>query len=135
MKRLLYAAAGATVAAHRRQLATDGSCYTMQAPVSSLEEAEDHCLSIGGHVAYTTDSNLFEMLHDFVLNGTVEEGDSWWLGLTSGKNCQFSALDDTQSIKFTNWADGEPDGCTTCTGGFDTDDDKECCVQVTEDGE
>ena len=52
----LLAAADTTVAA------TNDGCFTFQSPVESMEEAEAYCQSIGGHVAYTTDAELFDRL-------------------------------------------------------------------------
>jgi len=103
-------------------------CYTLQDAESSAIDAEATCAALGGHIAFSSDGDLLQAMNEFALETTQ---DTWWLGLNAQDGCEFVELDGTE-MRYTNWADGEPNGCDSCDGAFN--EDGECCVHVYTDG-
>jgi hypothetical protein len=130
----LLAGVAAASSSSRRQLAADGRCFTFQSPLESVEEMEAVCQKLGGHVAYSTDTDTLAQLSTFAFEQAADASlYSWVIGLNAQKGCTFSALDGS-AVKYTNWSTGEPSGCDSCTGAFYSKGDAECCVEVHKDG-
>eukprot|EP00750_Incisomonas_marina_P022055 INCI4834.2.p1 GENE.INCI4834.2~~INCI4834.2.p1 ORF type:complete len:4574 (-),score=787.21 INCI4834.2:380-12748(-) len=103
----------------------DGMCYTLVPEKATMDGAEAHCEAMGGHVAYSADSSVLGALNDFA----VAEGvtGTWWLGIDGEGNCGWNPLDG-QMYAYSAWKSGEPNGCSSCSGSFQTSG--ECCAHV-----
>lgn len=50
-------------------------CYQLHRFHCSFKEAENYCRALGGHLAYTWNQEVQDLIWDF-----LEEGKKWWIG-------------------------------------------------------
>ena len=102
-----------------------GFCYTLVPDTATMEDAESHCQAMGGHVAYSADRSIMNSLNSYAIDAGVTG--TWWIGVDGEGSCGWNTLDG-EGLTDTNWASGEPNGCSSCTPPFDSSG--ECCAHM-----
>ena len=84
--------------------------HTYQAFYSgrSWDEAEKFCEKHGGHLVTITTDKEQKFLERYLAK--AEKPQSYWIGLNSGKNKQFTKWITGEVLKYSKWSEGNPDG-------------------------
>ncbi|XP_072177025.1 echinoidin-like [Diadema setosum] len=91
-----------------------GSCYRLFLAKKNFQEAENHCVRLGGHLTSVLSEAENTFLYNYWRNTVATTGDGFWIGYNDIRSEGTWVWNDQSTTPYTNWRHGQPDNA----GGY-----------------